>query len=278
MVDLHTHSTQSDGTFAPAALIQKAASEGLCALALTDHDTVDGLAEAEQAARTLGLRFIPGIELEINNNTGECHLLGLGLDRNNGEIIAAAALLKKAREERNMKILERMRDAGISADYADIRSLSGGGCVGRPHFARYLVQVKAARNVMQAFDKFLARNRPFYVPREGLDFEFAVNAVHSAGALAVLAHPASLYLSWGKLPDAIAALRERGLDGIEAWHPAATPNTCRRFVELGRSLGLLITASSDFHGENRPDRKLGRTSGGIKIDDSFLQAFDLWKR
>jgi predicted metal-dependent phosphoesterase TrpH len=238
---------------------------------------VDGLEEAEREARSAGLRFIPGIELEINSVTGECHLLGLGIDRNNREIIAAAALLKKARQERNLKILEKMRDAGINADYADISALSGGGCVGRPHFARYLVQVKAARNVLQAFDKFLARDRPFYAPREGLDFEVAANAVHSAGGLVVLAHPASLYVSWGKLPDTIARFKERGLDGIEAWHPAAKPGACRRFAELGRSLGLLVTAGSDFHGETRPDRKLGRTCDGIKIDNAFLDAFDRWR-
>jgi predicted metal-dependent phosphoesterase TrpH len=186
--------------------------------------------------------------------------------------LEALAELSKLRETRNREILGRINEMGVKAEYEDIRSLSGGGSLGRPHFAALLINRGIVKNQAQAFDRYLGRGQPLYVPKDGLDFAEALELIRESGGIAVLAHPMSLYLAWGRLPAYITALARQGLDGIEAWHPTAGTRSCKRLEELGRSLGLVITAGSDFHGESRPDRKLGITAGGRKIEDSLLEA------
>jgi predicted metal-dependent phosphoesterase TrpH len=281
MIDLHTHSTASDGSLGPTALIQKAADRGLNAIALTDHDTIDGLAEASAEAARLGMRFIPGIELEISASgtqdapaepvKGEFHLLGLGIHSPSEGFLQAVAELGRRREARNREILGRINEMGIAAEYAELEALSGGGSMGRPHFAALLVARRVVKTREQAFARYLGKGKPLYVPKAGLDFEEAGQLIRESGGIAVLAHPMSLYISWGRLPDYIKTLAEWGLQGLEAWHPTATVHACRRLEELGKALGLRITAGSDYHGEARPDRKLGLTAGGRKIEDAFLE-------
>ena len=279
MIDLHTHSSASDGSFSPSALIEEAVKRSLSAIALTDHDTAAGLKEAERTALSLGIRFIPGIELEIVwNSASDFHLLGLGLSKPSPGFTAAVEKIAKSREERNLEMVEKMNKAGIDVTYDDIRALSGCAkpegkyrpSIGRPHFASFLVKKKLVKNREQAFIRYLARGKPFYIPKERMEFEKAVEIIKESGGIAVLAHPMSLYTGWGKLPDLILSLKNRGLDGIEAWHPQAKASSCYRLEELGKKLELFITAGSDFHGESRPDRKLGYTAGGKKIDDSYL--------
>jgi predicted metal-dependent phosphoesterase TrpH len=168
--------------------------------------------------------------------------------------------------------LERIREMGIQVHYEEIRSLSGGGSLGRPHFAAFLVNRGIVKNREQAFAHYLGKGKPFYVPKAGLEFKQALGFIKESGGIAVLAHPMSLFIAWGRLPAFIGELAEQGLEGIEAWHPTAKPHTCKRLERLGISLGLYITAGSDFHGEARPDRKLGLSAGGRKIEDSILEA------
>jgi predicted metal-dependent phosphoesterase TrpH len=272
MIDLHTHSSASDGSFTPGQLMDLAASRGLSAIALTDHDTISGLEEARQQAKKRGIGFIPGIEVEICWEPGEFHLLGLGIHRPSPAFLKALEELSRRREKRNLQILDRIRKMGVSADYGDILRISGGKFIGRPHFASFLVERKLAKNREQAFSRFLGKGRPLYVPKEGLEFEEALDCIKGSGGIAVLAHPMSLYVSWGRLPKLMETLKAGGLDGLEAWHPTAKPRACRRLEELGRSLGLFITAGSDFHGEGRPGRRLGCTSGDRNIEDTFLEA------
>jgi 3',5'-nucleoside bisphosphate phosphatase len=270
MIDLHTHSTASDGSFSPSALIAEAEKCGLSAIALTDHDTTGGIKEAAKAAKEKGIRFIPGIELEIAwNRDGEFHLLALGLGELKDEFSAALEELARQRLERNLEIVESMNNAGIKVSYDEIRAL--GHSIGRPHFAAFLAEKKIVKNRQQAFDRYLGKGKPFYIPKEGLEFELALKIIHGSGGIAVLAHPMSLYVAWGKLPDLIESLKEKGLDGIEAWHPSAKVSSCKRMEELARKLGLYVTAGSDFHGEARKDRKLGFTAGRRKISESFLE-------
>jgi predicted metal-dependent phosphoesterase TrpH len=279
MIDLHTHSNASDGSLSPAALIDLAADQGLSAIAVTDHDTINGIAAARQEALVRGIRFIPGVELEIAHTReiirGEFHLLGLGINRPSGAFREAVAELARLREARNLKILDCMRGEGIPVTMEEVTALSGGGSVGRPHFASLLVKRGIVKNREQAFSRFLARGRAFYVPKGALEFRRALKLIKESGGLAVLAHPMSLYVSWGHLPALIGELKEQGLDGIEAWHPTAQFRVCKRLEVLGLSLGLYITAGSDFHGEARPDRKLGITAGGRKIEDSLLEGIPL---
>ncbi|MDL2229125.1 PHP domain-containing protein [Treponema sp. OttesenSCG-928-L16] len=272
MIDLHTHSSASDGSLTPRQLIAEAHSRGISAIALTDHDTIDGNDEAAAAADTLGIHFIPGIELEIQWEPGEFHLLGLGIKNPSGDFLEALRTIAEIRKQRNLGILEKMQEMGISADYGDIKAMSEGNTIGRPHFAAFLVERRVVKNREQAFSRYLGKGRPLYIPKEGLAFRRAVEMIKESGGIAVLAHPMSLYVSWGRLPGLIADLKDQGLDGIEAWHPTAKPRACKRLEELGLRLGLYISAGSDFHGASRPDRKLGISSGGRKIEDSVLEA------
>jgi predicted metal-dependent phosphoesterase TrpH len=303
MIDLHTHSSASDGELNPAQLVEKAAGKGIKALALTDHDTISGLEEAENASKSHKICLIPGVELEIQaefreNNTenkensvisgptihkigGEFHLLGLGISPKAEELLSALDYQAKARERRNREMVEKIREAGIPADYEEIKAFAGQGpklagrIIGRPHFGAFLISRKIVKNQEQAFKRWLGKGKPFYIPKESLDFSVAVRLIHEAGGVAILAHPLSLYVSWGRLPGLLALLKEKGLDGIEAWHPNARVRDCKRLEELGRSLGLLITAGSDFHGAMRPERKLGVTAGDRKIGDEFLAGIPL---
>jgi predicted metal-dependent phosphoesterase TrpH len=285
VIDLHTHSSASDGALSPAALIAEARRIGISTLALTDHDTLDGLAEAARAAATEGIRFVPGIELEIkglgadyphptsprgrgelNWPSGEFHLLGLGLTHPDSEFRQALAELAQWRKERNALMIQRLGELGVSVSLDEVEALAGGEIIGRPHFAALLVQRRVVRNVEQAFARYLGRGQAAYIPKKGLPFVEAAGHIHRAGGLAVLAHPKSLYLSWRKLPNFISLLARYGLDGVEAWHPNATLRYCRHLEETARRYRLLASAGSDFHGKARPGRRLGYSAGGRSID------------
>lgn len=271
---MHTHSSASDGDLSPAELITAAAEAGLSAIALTDHDTIKGLKSAEETAANHSIRLIPGIELEIARPAfhGEFHLLGLGLTRPSPGFLTAVDSLARSRETRNREILDRLHVLGIHADYEEVRSFSGGGSIGRPHFASLLVSRGLVKNHEQAFARYLGRGKPLFVPKTALEFDRAVALIKESGGIVVLAHPMSLYIAWGRLPDFVRDLRDRGLDGLEAWHPTAKSRSCKRLEALGRSLGLYVTEGSDFHGTARPDRKLGHSTGDRKIADSVLEA------
>ena len=289
MVDLHTHSNTSDGDLSPALLIKEAVGQGLRALALTDHDTINGLESARTAALASSaaenFHFIPGIEINISwtggktthgapgiGPGGEFHLLGLGLNAPSPGFIAAVDKLSQRREARNREIFDRMQELSIAGTWDELTALSGGHSLGRPHFAALLVKHKIVRNRNLAFARYLGVGKPLYVPKEGLNFEEAVALIRESGGIPVLAHPISLYVAWGRLPDLVKTLKDMGLMGLEAWHPTAKPGSCRRLEALGKSLGLYITEGSDFHGSARPDRRLGYSSKGRKIDDAILEA------
>jgi len=288
MIDLHTHSNISDGEFSPEILIEKAVNLGLCAIALTDHDTILGLERAGAVAKNYeNFKFIPGIEINIDwtggkssnlheisglGPGGEFHLLGLGITKPSKSFLAAVDGLFRRREARNLEILNRMHEFSIDATWEEVVAFSGGHAVGRPHFAALLVKRKIVKDIAQAFSRYLGVGKPMYVPKTGLLFEEAVTVIRESGGIPILAHPLSLYIAWGRLPDLIKALKDMGLMGIEAWHPIAKKSACRRLEALGKSLGLYITEGSDFHGSLCPDRKLGISNTGRKIDDAVLEA------
>ncbi|MDR1100569.1 MAG: PHP domain-containing protein [Treponema sp.] len=283
MIDLHTHSNVSDGELSPAQLIRKAAAEGISAIALTDHDTIAGIEIARNEAQALGIRLIPGIEIEISwapppgvsgtGPGGEFHLLGLGISRPSPAFLEAIGELSRLREARNREILGRMAELGMAADYEELKALAGGYSIGRPHFAGLLVNRKIAGTREQAFARYLSPGKPLYVPKKGLNFDRAVVVIRESGGIPILAHPMSLFVAWGRLPELIRELRDQGLAGLEAWHPSAKPRACRRLEELARSLGLYVTEGSDFHGPAlRPGRKLGFSAINRKIGEEVLEA------
>jgi predicted metal-dependent phosphoesterase TrpH len=286
MIDLHTHSRASDGSLNPDELIREAARGGLRAIALTDHDTIQGLDRAKDEARKRGILFIPGIEIGIEyQGPGEFHLLGLGIGRPSPAFREAVAELSHRRELRNREIIERMNEMGIDTTWEELLALARGGgtgddkagagdeapSLGRPHFAALLVKRGIVRNQEQAFARYLQEGKLFYVPKTGLEFDRAAALIRESGGIPVLAHPMSLYVAWGRLPVLLGELKDRGLAGIEAWHPTAKLGECRRLEELAKKLDLRVTAGSDFHGEVRPDRKLGYTCAGREIEDTFLE-------
>ena len=278
MIDLHTHSTASDGSLAPGELVEAAAKAGVTALALTDHDTLAGLDEAREAAEACGIHFIPGVELDITweaesgtfTPPGEFHLLGLGIRRPGQAFFRALEELAKNRELRNREILTRLAETGVRAEYEELREIAGGPIIGRPHIAALLIRRRLVKNSEQAFSRYLAKGRPLYVPKQGLRFRDAITLVRDAGGVPVLAHPLSLFVAWGRLPGLITRLVQEGLAGLEAWHPTAKPRASRRLELLGETLGIYVTEGSDFHDPARPKRRLGYSSPGRKIDEAVL--------
>ncbi|MBO4640961.1 MAG: PHP domain-containing protein [Treponema sp.] len=268
MIDLHVHTTASDGQYTPAQIIEKAAEKKITAIAITDHDTVAGLEEGAAAAKEHGITFVPGVELNISYPTGEFHLLGLGFKQISPSLTEILDNLVKNRELRNIQIIEKMREAGVDITLDEMRADFPDTVLGRPHFAAELVKKKVVKTRQQAFDRYLAKGRPWYVARVGSNLDEAIVAIKESGGVPVIAHPMSLYLSWGKLPDALQNFYERGVMGLEAFHPGARVTECLRLEELAQKIGYFVTAGSDFHGEKiRADRKLGYTCGGRKIED-----------
>ena len=270
MIDLHVHTTASDGQYSPAQIIQKAAEKNLKAIAITDHDTVAGLQEAKEAGRELGVTVVPGIELNITFPTGEFHLLGLGIKTPSPSLINIVENVIKNRNDRNAQIIAKMNEDGVPLTQEELQADFPNTVIGRPHFAAELVKHGVVKTRQQAFDQYLARGRKWYVPRVCTNLDEAIVALRESGAVPVVAHPMSLYLSWGRLPDFLKDCYEKGVMGIEAFHPGARVTECLRLEELGRKIGFIITAGSDFHGEKiRSDRRLGHTCGGKKIEDKY---------
>jgi 3',5'-nucleoside bisphosphate phosphatase len=274
MIDLHTHSTASDGSLSPTALIELAAGRGLSAIALTDHDTISGLVEAESAAAAAGLRLIRGVEIEIDFKPGEFHLLGLGFSSAAPELAEVLSGLRDSRLERNRKIIESMRGDGMDVDWEELRAVSGASMIGRPHIAAYLVRKKIVKTRQLAFDRFIGKGKPYYHPKTCIPLQEGVRLIQRSGGLAVVAHPMSLFVSWTRLRALSPEWKELGIDGVEAWHPTARRGECEKLEALAVQHGLFPTAGSDFHGEQRPERKLGVTAGDKKIEDRFLEGFD----
>ena len=270
MIDLHVHTTASDGQYSPSQIIQMAAKMGINTIAITDHDTVAGLEEARIEAEKLGINFVPGIEMNINGSRGEFHLLGLGLERISDSLQTAIDNLQKNRVIRNEKMIEKMRADGVDITLEEVIEHFPDTVIGRPHFAAMLVEKGIVRKRQQAFDKYLAKGRAWYCERVGTNLDEAIIAIKESGGIPVIAHPMSLYLSWGKLPAALQDIYERGVQGLEAFHPGARMTDCLRLEECARKIGYFITAASDFHGEKvRADRKLGHTCNNKVIDDKF---------
>ena len=271
-VDFHVHSTASDGTCAPRALVEQAARGGFAALALTDHDNVDGVGELLSAAASRpGLRAFAGVELSVEPGRGfdRFHLLGLGVDPSNAALKALLLKVLEGRNARNGRILANFRRLGIEMG-GEIASYAHGDVLARPHFARWLVEHGRAKSIAEAFETFLLPESPAatrcYEERYHPPQEEAFAAVHAAGGLCVMAHPKYWRRAWRRAgcdfaaaARELAALKEKGLDGLEALYRANSPEEDVAFTRLATRLGLLKSAGSDFHGANKPEIPLGMT-------------------
>ena len=264
-VDLHTHSTASDGSRAPRDVVRAARELGLAALALTDHDTVDGLGEAMDAGRTLGIRVVPGVELSAVEGDAETHLLGLHL-ADTGRIDAQLRDLRTMRLTRAERIVARLNELGVRVALEDVLAESGGGAVGRPHIARALVNNGWATDVRDAFDRYLGNGRAAFIAKDKLAIGDAITIIHDAGGLAVLAHPGQ-----SGSRSRIESLVASGLDGVEVRHPSHSAEDVARLTALVEHFGLVPSGGSDWHGLNEG----GRALGSMRVSGAWLARQDL---
>jgi 3',5'-nucleoside bisphosphate phosphatase len=263
-VDLHMHSTASDGSVAPAAVVAAAHRAGLSAIALTDHDTVDGIIEAQAAGEALGVRVVAGVELSAVDDGSEIHVLGLHLTH--PEHIAAALIeLKEARRDRAKTTVEKLNSLGIPVTLEAVFAAAGDGAVGRPHIAKALVAGGWARDFRDAFDKWLGNGRPACIEKRTVTFEEAARLIHDAGGLAVYAHPGG-----GASRADLAALAALGLDSVEVRHPSHTVDEVVRLAALTDELGLVPSGGSDWHGAAEGYRALG----SMKVSIDWLNRQD----
>jgi predicted metal-dependent phosphoesterase TrpH len=267
MIDLHTHTTASDGRLTPSQLITHAADVGLCAVAITDHDTVDGIEEARSHAREIGMPFIPGIEISAEYTaTGTMHILGYFIDETTGSFTDALTFLQRARRNRNPMIIERLNHYGIDVTMDDVRREAGGDQIGRPHFARAIVRKGFASSIAEAFERYVKKGAPCYVDKERFLPERAIELIRKAGGIPVIAHPKTLNIDFHReLPAFLSRLKEMGLMGLEAYYYNHSRSEQDYFLGLARKLSILATGGSDFHGDNKPKVALGKGNGKLRV-------------
>ncbi len=250
-VDLHMHSTASDGSLSPTAVVEAARVAGLVAIALTDHDTVAGVGDARRAGAAAGIEVVPGVELSAHDGKQEVHMLGLHL----GHVEALAGPLtefRNGRTTRAERMVERLRSLGATVTMDDVLREASGGAVGRPHVARALVARGFVSTLPEAFERYLAAGRPAYIGKDRLSIPDAIRMVHDAGGLAVLAHPGQ-----HGTREALEAFRKAGGDGVEVRHPGHTAADIARIERLAGEIGLVPSGGSDWHGLTSGDRVLG---------------------
>lgn len=267
-VDLHTHTLVSDGTLSPTALVQLAAKKALAAIAITDHDHVGALDEAAREGGRLGVEIIPGIELSVTHPAGDVHILGYLIDPREPRLAARLAEFRTVRAARGRLIVEKLQAQGVDIRLEDIPAAES---VGRPHIARALMEKRVVSSVKEAFDKWLGDGKPAYVPKAKIEAREAIELLHGAGGLAVLAHPG--LLSEKHRYAIVRELAALGLDGVEVEHSRHASEERRRLRELAKELDLVETGGSDFHGENKPDVDLGYGHGGnVRVTYATVEA------
>lgn len=257
-IDLHAHSTASDGLLTPAALVRRAAGQGVRVLALTDHDTTAGLAEAQAAADAAGVTLVAGVEMSVNWARRTLHVVGLDFDPANGDLGAALGGLQAVRRDRALRIARRLRGAGVADSLAGAERLAAGGVPGRMHFARFLVASGAVRSPQEAFRRYLVRGRVAAVRSEWPPLAEGVAAIRAAGGIPVLAHPTRYGFTRAWLRDAVEAFAEAGGRGIEVVTGGDGPGDRDSAAALARRFGLRASIGSDFHDPDFPWRELGR--------------------
>lgn len=273
VVDLHTHTTHSDGSASPLELVERAHSKGARAIAITDHDTVSALAQARAAADRVGVEFVAGIELSAEYSPGTMHILGYFIDDQSAALNEQLAVLKSAREKRNPEIARRLQSLGCEIGYEEVVQVAGNKVVGRPHFARLLVERGYVASIQEAFDKLLKKGAPAYVEKARLSPADSIDLIHSAGGVAVLAHPYQLKLpSYEATSELIGELAALGLDGVEAIYSRHSPAERSTYSEIAARHKLLVTGGSDYHGSYKPDIEIVSGLGDLEVPYELLEA------
>lgn len=265
LIDLHVHSTASDGTLSPQEVVFHAKEKGLHAIALTDHDTISGLGEAIEAGTLYQVEVIPGIELSADFPNDNLHFLGLCIDYKNKDFLTKLTPLRDARKIRNAKMLTQLQGLGFNITIDENSNITT-----RAHFARALLEAGYVASMNEAFDLYLSPGKPGYAKRVTPSPEECIDLIHQAGGVAILAHPTLYNLSMVKLEELIAKLAAYGLDGIEAIYALHSPEEEAYFMDLARKYHLIISGGSDFHGNNKPGLELGIGYGNLKVPYAVL--------
>lgn len=271
-IDLHTHSSVSDGTDTPEELVRKAAAAGLDVVALTDHDTFDGLNAAVAEGQRIGVQVLRGMELSCSRGGDSVHLLAYGADPLNADLVAELALVRGGRKGRLAGVLMKLAELGVPVSEAEVMAQVGDSpSVGRPHIADAMIKAGHVGDREEAFDRFLAEGGPAHVHRYAIELERGIDLVHAAGGVAVIGHP------WGRgrehvLPPALlsALAAEHGLDGVEVDHQDHDASTRAQLRTLAAELGLLATGSSDYHGTGKLDHDLGCNTTAPEVYDDLV--------
>lgn len=276
-VDLHVHSNKSDGSCSPAELVDYALEKGLRAFALTDHDTVDGLEEALSYAADKSVEVVPGIELSTENDGHDVHILGLYIDYQNEDFCEYLKNFQESRELRNVKMCVKLREHGIDISMEQLRERFPDSVVTRGLYAKYMYETGQIKSMREAFDRYISDTGPCFIPREKVTPEQAIELIHKAGGIAILAHPVLYYMGSTKLDAFVARLKDEGLEGLEAVYTTYTPSDERDIKRLAKKYDLLITGGSDFHGTTKPDTDLAVGYGKLFVPEELLDILKDYK-
>ncbi len=270
-IDLHIHSTASDGTLSPLEILNMAQRLNLGAISITDHDTINGTKEALAIGIPHSLKFLTGVEISANpppsfSGPGSFHILGYGINIHDTELNHTLVRLQEARKNRNPRIIELLNRMGFELTLHEIRKEVGECQLGRPHIANQMVKKGFVQSVSEAFDNYLATGQPAYVDKYRVDCDRAIAVILNAGGIPVLAHPVLLNIQDDDvLEKLVICLKEMGLKGIEAYYPEQTPDLIARYTEIANRYGLLITGGTDFHGSIKPEIKMGSGRGNFSV-------------
>lgn len=270
MVDLHMHSTFSDGSLTPAELVQRACEAGVSTLALTDHDTTRGVGPFLEACRGAGLRGVPGVEISVDFGPGTLHMIGLFIDPQDGPLQDVLVRLRTARETRNQEILAKLNRMGHALTWDEVAKFAGEDVVGRPHFAMALIEKGVVKDKEEAFERLLGKGKPAYTDRYRLSAMDSIAMIRAAGGVPVLAHPFTLGYHRNRLRTFVAELAGQGLQAMEVYYSEHTPEQQRQLQAIAAEFGLAPSGGSDFHGALNPDIRIGRGFGSLAIPDDVV--------
>lgn len=271
MIDLHCHSTFSDGTDTPEELVALAEQGGLSALALTDHDTVVGLERFMAAGEHSPVGTVAGIELSAEFGSTPLHILGYGFDFQCPELLQALEWVREGRNDRNFQMLEKLNALGYKLSMDAVRAQAGGGVIGRPHFAAALIEAGHFSHPNKIYRQLLGKGKAAYADRRRLSPERCAQLIRAAGGVAVIAHPGQMKITRNKLRQLVRRLKEHGLGGLEVLHPSHAPHQVAAFEQICDELGLVPTGGTDYHGARTPDLHLGTGFGTLCVPDRLLE-------
>jgi len=271
-VDLHIHSTASDGSLSPVEIIHLARELGLRAIAITDHDTIEGSAEALGQSQPPSVEVLSGIEISADVHSGTMHILGYLIELGDPFLAKILKKVQEARAHRNVQIVKKLQDLGVDIKDEDVMEVSGGGQVGRPHIAQVLVKKGVVRSFGQAFSKYLKKSGPAYVPRYRLPPAEAIQMILQTGGVPVLAHPFTLDArDEAEFESILRELKQAGLMGMEVYYPEHRLERTALFERLARRLGLLTTGGTDFHGAAKPEVQMGIGRGDLHVSYRLVE-------